>query len=546
MPFKFRLIPAAAALCLLASCGGGSTGTENNPPIPKASSGWAVDGYLSGATVSCDATGITVSTTAAGLFTFPNGCSSGVTVSGGTSVDSGVAFTGVLKAPAGSTIASPLTTLLIEGLTQVQLKLALGVPNATDLQTTDPALKVAGVLQNSDLLKKTLAVQQLVQKLTELFAGLGGAGADITVKQAVYGEVAGGMATLLKGGGVLIAGTTLDQAMIGNLVKAAAARVGAAAGVAASVKAALAAINGDALAQVIAPSLKAQAEAMLKSTDANLMALTTSEQADQQITNFVVANKALLGVAPNADSADLSATLTNAVNGVAAVAATYLTLAQDSVSLVNGAASTSYSMAQFQSDAGISVSWPLPSTMMLNLKLSPVGAFTLPAGQTVTAAVAITETGTGKGEMQAYIDNVSLKQTAAGLEIKMEGSQSMVYGVSSDGTKKAVVDFTSNFSAPARFFNTLTTAGATNSVIAGSVVNYAINNLSNDFTNMNALRGKYKVTIVVTDLPLRKLDGSKLPALSVTVPTALNATGGVSSNKTISGRGLTGYITLTN
>jgi len=37
-----------------------------------------------------------------------------------------------------------------------------------------------------------------------------------------------------------------------------------------------------------------------------------------------------------------------------------------------------------------------------------------------------------------------------------------------------------------------------------------------------------------------------LPQVSITVPTALNQTGGTTASKTVSGPGLVGYITLTN
>ena len=67
----------------------------------------------------------------------------------------------------------------------------------------------------------------------------------------------------------------------------------------------------------------------------------------------------------------------------------------------------------------------------------------------------------------------------------------------------------------------------------------------NDFTGIYGLRGKYKVTIVLTGLPLRQADGTAMPATTVVVPTAINSSGAVTTSKTVTGIGLTGYITLT-
>ena len=89
-------------------------------------------------------------------------------------------------------------------------------------------------------------------------------------------------------------------------------------------------------------------------------------------------------------------------------------------------------------------------------------------------------------------------------------------------------------------------AATTNTFLVGNVANYAINQLSNDFTGINSLRGKYAVTIVIDGLPLKKADGTTLPAVSVVVPTSLGSTGAVLTSKPVTGVGLTGFITLTN
>lgn len=735
MSLLHRLTPAAAAVLLLASCGGGSVsappGTASSSDVPT--SGWVVDGYLNGATVLCDSNGsgqaddaeVSVFTNATGLFTFTRGCSAPLTARGGTDIDTNLPFKGVLKAPAGASMVTPLTTLIVAGMSQVEVNTALGLPVATNLLTTDPALRANGSLAHPELLRRSVAVQLLMQRATELFAGLAGAAGD-AVLQTIYTEVAMAMANSLKSETrVLAAGTTLDQAVIGGIIKAAALRVGDAAAVSSEVRTALKALNADALAAVAAGAFKAQAEAVLQATDGMIASTAKAQLGDDQITSFVVANKALLTTPPDAATLALGVMLTMQVKGeggtggggatppvtqalpvtfeeatppvltgfggaedasivtdpvsgsgkvarviksagsqvwagttvstgalqsiavipftatatgmslrvwspdagipvrlkvesatdgtksvetealttvaggwqtlvfnfanpatgtaalnlattynkasvffdfgragsgktyyfddlafvsgaIAPPAPTdYLALDGDSISLVNGTSSSNYTMAQFQSDAGIRVSWPMPAPMVLKFKLAEVGSYTLPAGQQISAAVSITETTAGgQGEVQAYIDHVAVRKTGGGLEISVPTSASaIVYGVSGDGKKKAVIDFSGSV---AGIQNTLSSAsGSSNNILLGSVVQYAINKVSNDFTGIHALRGKYKVSIVLTDLPLRKADGSQLPGLTITVPTALDSSGAVSASKPVSGRGLVGYITLT-
>lgn len=723
-----RLTPAAAAVLLLASCGGGSVsappGTASATDV--STSGWVVDGYLNGATVLCDSNGngqadageVTVFTNAGGLFTFPQGCNASLTAKGGTDTDTNLPFKGLMKAPAGATVITPLTTLMVAGMSQAEVNTVLGLPLTTNLMTTDPALKSGGSLVNAELMRRSVAIQLVLQRATELFAGLAGAAGD-AVLQTIYNEVALSMAVSMKTETrALGTGTTLDQAVIASMIKAAALRVADAAAVSSAVKTALKALNADALAQVAAGAFKAQAEALLKAANADIAATAKTQLGDDRITSFVVANKAQLGSAPDAATAALGNTLTAQITGggggvvtqslpvtfeettppvltgfggaeaativtdpvsgsgkvaqvvkaagsevwagttvstgakqsiatipftatatgmslrvwspdagipvrlkvenadddkksvetealttvaggwqtlvfnfaspVAGTAALnlattynkasvffdfgragsgktyyfddlafvsgaitppaptdYLALDGDSISLVNGTSSTSYTMAQFQSDAGISVSWPIPAPMLLKVKLGEVGAYSLPAGQQISAAVSITETRAGgQGELQAYIDKVDVKKTAAGLEISVPSTASaIVFGISGDGKKKAVIDFSASV---AGIKNTLaTSSGSSNSIVLGNVIQYAINKVSNDFTGIHALRGKYKVSIVLTDLPLRKADGSQLTGLTITVPTALDSSGAVSASKPVSGRGLVGHITLT-
>lgn len=728
MSFKLRLIPAAAAACVIAACGGGDAGAPPGVQTPATpTSGVAVDGYVRGATALCDTNGngtadtgeATTTTGISGGYTFADGCSAVVVVTGGTNTDTGQPFKGVLKAPAGATVASPLTTLIVAGMTQAQVLSTLGLPANTDLLNTDPALRGNGTLVNADLLKKTLAVQQLLQQTTEVFAGLAGT-SDASALQQISGEVAAAFGVLLKGSNALNSGSTIDNVVVASLVQSAAIRVAASTAVPATVRTAVAAVNAQALGVVTAGSLKLQAESFLKAADADVVTVTTARQADTTISTFVAANTAQLTAAPTEATANLGSTLTAQVaagggssgggssggggstgtpvidfsaatagltafgsdgggfaaidadptdagnkvakivkkpgdqvwagatvyadkaassitpvaftdgnktvtvrvyapaagakvllkleSGVggaadvevqatttkanawetltfvfpaaaaykklslfpnfnsavsaesvfyfdditypkadaAPVPADYMALAGNALSLVSGAAVTSYTMAQFQSDAGINVAWPLPSPMLLRVSVAETGTVALAAGQKLSAAVAISETtAAGKGELLGYISNVNVTRTAQGLKIDVPatGAEALVYGVSSDARKKAVIDFAGSV---AGVQNTLLiAAGNVNNILFGNVVNYAINQVSNDFTGIYSLRGKYKVSIVINGLPLRQADGSALPEVSITVPTVLDKAGATTASKTVTGPGLVGYITLT-
>lgn len=165
--------PVYLALVLaLAGCGGGGGGSDTGNTQTMAVSGKVVDGYINGATVFCDtnkngiqdAGEVSATTSGQGDFTLSAACSATMVSVGGTDISTGYAFKGALKTPAGAAIISPLTTLLADsGLTNAQLANALGLPAATDLTTVDPAAP-----GNTAILKKTLAVQQIVQQLANV------------------------------------------------------------------------------------------------------------------------------------------------------------------------------------------------------------------------------------------------------------------------------------------------------------------------------------------------------------------------------------------
>lgn len=281
---------ALATAMLVSACGGGDASA---PATVIGSSGFAVDDYIRGATVVCDTNGngvsdtgeATATTDSTGFFKFATVCASGLVATGGTNIDTNLPFVGKLKAPAGSTVVTPLTTLLTEGMTQDQINTALGLPADTNVTTLDPARKVGGVLDNADLFRKTLVVQQLLQKTAEALAALQGS----TDVAAMYSQAAAAMTSVLRtpGSASLVAGGVVNEAAVSAVVKTAATRV------------AVAGVNTDNLAQVMAGALAAQSKMILDATDAqSISTATKAQQASTAIKDFVVTNKAALAGEP--------------------------------------------------------------------------------------------------------------------------------------------------------------------------------------------------------------------------------------------------------
>lgn len=261
------LLLIAVALTL-AACGGGGGGSD----LPKSTSGRAVDGYLSNASVLCDANGngladsgeSTVVTDDDGGFVFSPACKSTIVVTAGTNVDTEVPFKGMLKAPSGSTVVTPLTSLIATGMSAEQVNTALGLAAGTDPTRTDPAARnPAGTLVNPVLLQRTLAVQQLMQQTTNVIATLG---QDNTseVGQAIYSEVAKATAQVLGASSqpMLFSSTgTVDMDIVSAIVRRAVSGVASTSNpLLATVGSKLVAYSPESVAELVAGSISAQSE----------------------------------------------------------------------------------------------------------------------------------------------------------------------------------------------------------------------------------------------------------------------------------------------
>src|SRR5262249_43628500 len=161
-------------------------------------SGRVIDGYIAGATLFADADKDGVldaneahtTTNADGSFTLTGG-SGPLVMIGGTDVSTGLPFEGVLTAPAGSTVVTPLTTLVQElvsatptmTLAQAQDKVAaaFGLNTSIDLQTYDPVpLAISGDATAIKVLSAAIQVESVV---TQIDAAPGSTG-DVFAKIA--------------------------------------------------------------------------------------------------------------------------------------------------------------------------------------------------------------------------------------------------------------------------------------------------------------------------------------------------------------------------
>ena len=320
IPPSFSLSAGAlAASMLVAACGGGSASAPNLVP---GSTGFAVDGYLNGATILCDTNGNAESDAGersvraddTGFFKFDPMCSAGLVATGGTSTDTNLPFKGKLKAPPGSTMVTPLTTLMANGMTLDQVNAALGLPSGTDVTKVDPARSIGGDLQNADLYRKTLAVQQILLKTAETLANLvpGGATAALPV---IYSEVAAAVSALLRANPALLTGSSLDVTSLTGLVNAAATRIATSPLLSAEVKAAAASVNAASLAQVVSGALKVQTDRILQASNALLVSTTSTAQLDSRIADFVLQNRSALAGAPNATTTNLASDIATTVGG---------------------------------------------------------------------------------------------------------------------------------------------------------------------------------------------------------------------------------------
>ncbi|MGE5504186.1 MAG: tandem-95 repeat protein [Actinomycetota bacterium] len=172
--------------------------------------GSVIDGYIKNATVFADANGngvldageVWTTTDDAGHFALTNGIGA-IVVVGGTDVSTGLAHQGTLKAAAGSSVVTPLTTMvqsLVESnpsqslqAAEAAVKQGLGLSGSVDLASFDPVqAALSGDAQAAATAKAVLAaavmVQNTVVQASSVLQGAGAAQGDAVA--AVFAKLA--------------------------------------------------------------------------------------------------------------------------------------------------------------------------------------------------------------------------------------------------------------------------------------------------------------------------------------------------------------------
>lgn len=202
-----------------------------------------VDGYVRGATVFVDANGDGVlnpgewrtRTDNAGKYVLPADTPAGKVIAfGGTDLMTGQAFRGVLTAPVGSTVVTPITTLvqaLVEsGRPVAEAKSAvltsLGLPDSIYQLSYDPIVVLSDANASAAAKRDALAVQKIALQVSNVIAQTTAAirAGDNTVTQT---SAANAVASALAG--TIGAGSLVDlasQATLTAVVQNAAARAG--------------------------------------------------------------------------------------------------------------------------------------------------------------------------------------------------------------------------------------------------------------------------------------------------------------------------------
>jgi hypothetical protein len=146
-PLMWGVLGLGGLLGLAGGGGGGSDSGSSGGGIAPTTSAYVIDGYLMGSTVKrANRSGNSVQTDENGRFTGLTG-DGAIIVTGGKDKSTGMDFTGTLTAPAGSTVVTPITTLIqalvASGGTNVQsatteILAKLGLSASFNVLSADP------------------------------------------------------------------------------------------------------------------------------------------------------------------------------------------------------------------------------------------------------------------------------------------------------------------------------------------------------------------------------------------------------------------------
>ncbi len=148
-----------------------------------------IDGYISGASVLVDANGNGVQdpgeysgkTDASGKVVLPSSAPAGkVIATGGTDLLTGKAFTGILSAPQGATLVTPISTLVESLVSQglatdlfaatSQVQTALGIPSTVNALTFDPLASLSSTTDSTANKQAALSLLSVQQQVATVIA----------------------------------------------------------------------------------------------------------------------------------------------------------------------------------------------------------------------------------------------------------------------------------------------------------------------------------------------------------------------------------------
>ena len=251
------ILPLFLLLILLinSACGGGGGGSVTASTSSVSMAGKVVDGYIVGGTATLDInddwtftgkTGIngglpvTTTTDSSGNYSFPASYGQHlVKITGGVDIATNTPFLGQLLAAPGSSVATPLTTLVINQVmstlttpaagvsspisttllsaAETTLKTNLDISSTASLMTTDPV--AVATSSDAKLLQLGTAVQIMMNKVTNAVASASGSTSNSgTLFDSIYAQAAKALPNLIATSSYNLTDSTSASSLVNSLV----------------------------------------------------------------------------------------------------------------------------------------------------------------------------------------------------------------------------------------------------------------------------------------------------------------------------------------
>ncbi len=205
---KYGVLLSVIVAFSLIGCGGSDddstpTKTTTKTPTETVTTGKVIDDYLSGATVCADSNGNgkkdttdgpCVVTNGQGDFSFDKKIDFALITTGGTDIGTGEPFEGVLAAPVGSSVVTPLTTvvqsLVVSGKTPAEaneiVTTSLGLESGTNLLTLNPVEDLErGSDEKKRVAQKILSQQSKIEVIIQVVSETVAAASDSITSEEV-------------------------------------------------------------------------------------------------------------------------------------------------------------------------------------------------------------------------------------------------------------------------------------------------------------------------------------------------------------------------